>query len=127
MNKQQLESILHESPETTVRVSERLHQDVMRKIRLSQPVRKKAGIPWSVPAWGAALAVCTIAIISATQTNTPVQSESTAPQLAFEPGTLLDLSDQLLTVTEESLLPEKELKLEFERLKQDLKRFDIRS
>ena len=127
MNEQQFEKILRNSPETSVTVPERLHQDVMRKVRLSQPVVKKVARRWAVPAWGAALAVGAIAIFSATQTNTPQDPVQIEPRFAQNTTSLLSLSDQLMKVSEESLLPEKQLRLELERLKLDLKRFDIRS
>lgn len=127
MNKPQFENILRNSPETSGTVPERLHQDVMRKIRLSQPVGKKANMRWSVPAWGAALAVGAIAIFSATQINTPQDPVQIDTRFVQKPASLLSLSDQLMTISEESLLPEKQLRLELERLKLDLKRFDFRS
>lgn len=127
MNKHQFENLLRDAADTPVSVSDRLHQNVMRKIRLSQPVRKKAAIHWAVPAWGGVLAIGAIAILSVTQTDTPQQAAQGESQFAQQPVSLLRVSDQLLTISEESLLPEKQLRLELERLKQDLKRFDIRS
>lgn len=127
MNKQKFESILRNSPETSVTVPERLHQDVMRKIRLSQADGKKANMRWSVPAWGAALAVSAIAIFSVMQTDTPQEPALVDSRPVQQQVLLLSVSDQLLAISEDSLLPEKQLKLELERLKQDLKRFDFRS
>ena len=127
MNKQELGAALRATPETKVTVSERLNQDIIRAVKLSAPEEKAPLFSWRVPAWGAALAVTFMAVLQLTQPE-----ELQAPLLVESPPSsqavlLLSVSDQLFAFSEEALLPEKELRLELERLKLDLQRFGFSS
>jgi hypothetical protein len=125
MNKQDLGAALRDTPETKVKVSEGLNQDIMRAIRLSAPVAKTPLFNWRVPAWGAALAVTGLAVFQFSQ---PVETESPLLVESLQapvPVSLLAMGDQLFALSEDVLLPEKELKLELERLKSDLQRLGL--
>jgi hypothetical protein len=127
MNKQDLRNSLRDTPEMTIKVSARLHQDVMRAVRLAEPIVKKPTPGWAKPAWGAALVVTVIAVFQFSQTSTPPAPELVKSPDSVPPASLLALGDRLLAISEGSLLPEKELKLELERLKSDLQRFGFKS
>ncbi len=132
MNRKYLESALVNSPETTKKVSAELHQNVMRAVRLAQPVSRKRSIGLSVPAWAAtALAVIVVAVIFY-----PAQTERVSPflktpviqsQAPAAADSLMGLGKGLLALSEETPAPETELRKEIERLKSDLARFDFRS
>ena len=127
MNSQDLRNALRHAPETDVKVSARLHQDVMRAVRLARPIAKTAKSGWAKPAWGAALAVTAIAVFQLLQTSAPLTPGLVKSPESLPPASLLALGDRLVVISEDSLLPEKELKLELERLKSDLRRFGFKS
>ena len=127
MNKHHLEKTLCDTSETRVTVSDRLHQDIMRSVRLAVPVAAKTGFGWAIPAWGAALAIMAMTVFQFTRINTPEPPTLVQAERAVPGEALMALSDRLLMISEDSLLPEKELKLELERLKSDLQRLGFRS
>ena len=102
MKKEQLEKLLLVKAEEEAKVSSRLHQDIMTAVRLAKPAARKAPTDWRIPALGTAMSLLI---------NTPLTA----------------LEEQLAALSQHTLIPEKELKAELERLKSDLKRFDLRS
>jgi len=132
MNDTFLKKSLLNTPETAAKVSTELHQDIMRAVRLSEPVGRKPVFNRLIPAWGAAT-IAAIAIgvffylpqtrpVSPTPVLEPGQSESQR-----ETASLLTLGDSLLALSKSTPLPEQALREELERLKSDLERFNFRS
>lgn len=127
MNHYELETRLRNAPETSVKVSGQLHQDIMRAVRLAGPEKSRSGFAWAGPALGAAMAVVVLAVLQVSQpvsvkTQPPVVTHKTSPAVNLE-----TLGDSLKNLADGPLLTENELELELERLKSDLKRFDFRS
>ena len=132
MNKTHLKDSLINTAETEVTVSVELHRDIMRAVRLAEPVRKRSAFHAVIPALGAvAMAVFAIAVFI----NRP-QAIEVSPLIAPQQGIsqsisaatpLKQLADELLILSKNSTLPEQELRKELERLKSDLERFDFRS
>lgn len=127
MNRHQLDKALRKAPECKVRVDERLHQDVMRAVRMAEPAAEKTSFSWRIPAWGTALAVTLVAVFLIDRVDTRPSPLLTDSSIDMEPTSLLVLGDKLASISEESMLPEKQLKLELERLKSDLQRFSFKS
>ena len=132
MNASDLEKSLLETPETSVKVSAELHQDIMRAVRLAGAAGKHSGFNWAMPALGAGL-LATIAIVmfffTPRLTNvapSPVLSQEIS-QNQHPTASLQVLQESLLAFSKKTQLPEEELRKEVERLKSDLERFDIRS
>ena len=127
MNHYEFENLLRNAPETSVKVGGQLHQDIMRSVRLAEPGTKRYGFAWAGPALGAAMAVLVLAVLQFSQ---PVSMNTKQPLVAHKidsPVNFQTFGDSLKNLADSSLLSENELKLELERLKSDLKRFDIRS
>ena len=127
MNTKELGNLLRNSPETSVTVGDRLHQDIMRSVRLAGTAESTRGFAWAGPALGGALAVMLIAVLQFSQ---PGDVQNQQPVLSGKAGStaaLQALGDSLKGISNDSLLTENELELEIERLKSDLKRFDFRS
>jgi len=81
MNNTILKDALTNTPETSVEVSQRLHQDIMRAVRLAEPVGKKAVSRRAIPAWGAAaFAVIVFAVFFYPSRTTTVSPLSTPEQ-----------------------------------------------
>ena len=136
MSNTYLKESLAKAPETSVKVSLQLHRDIMRSVRMAEPVRKKAAFYRLIPTLGAAVlplfAVAVFFYLSQTnvvaplanpeqglsQVDTPVSSPSSS---------LAQLTKELLVLSKNTSLPEQELRKELERLKSDLERFDFRS
>ena len=130
MNKLHLKKLLLNTPETNAKVSPQLHQDVMRAVRLTEPLTRKPLLDWRIPAWGAAMAVTviTVAYLAQTTTVTPIQTtEMVQSEKPVTSTSLTALGDKLTTLSQHTLVPEQELREELERLKSDLERFDFRS
>ena len=132
MNSLFLKNSLANTPETNVKVSSELHQDVMRAVRLAEPAGRQFQFFRSVPAWGAGVsAMLLIAVFFYLPQTAPVSQETEIVAEQMEPqgqtGPLLVLSESLLVFSEETAAPEQALRKELERLKSDLARFDFRS
>lgn len=132
MNSLFLKKSLVNTPETKATVSVELHQDVMRAVRLAEPVGRRSRFFRSTPAWGAGvLAMMLVAMFFYLPQTAPVSQVTqdvvaqTEPQSQTDP--LLVLGESLLVFSEETAVPEQALRKELERLKSDLARFDFRS
>ena len=127
MNHYEFENLLRNAPETSVKVGGQLHQDIMRSVRLAEPREKRTMFAWAGPALGAAMAILVLAVLQVWQ---PVGVKPQQPLLAHKNDStpkFQNFGDSLKNLADSSLLTENELKLELERLKSDLKRFDFRS
>jgi hypothetical protein len=134
MSSKNLETALVNAPETKIKVSAGLHQNIMRAVRLAEPVSRKPALTRIGPAWAVgAMAVMVAAVIfylpqqgsvDPVLRNSTVQSMS---QVEVSTESLLNLEEGLLALSEEASTPETELRKELERLKSDLARFDFRS
>lgn len=132
MNDTILKKSLLSTPETAVKVSAGLHQDIMRAVRLSEPVGRKPLSNRVMPAWGAAvIAVIVIGVFFYLPQTRPV-----SPSFILDPGqsetqrstaSFQSLGDSLLALSKNTPSPEQALREELERLKSDLERFDFRS
>jgi hypothetical protein len=132
MNKTVWKDALTNTPENSVEVSEQLHQDIMRAVRLSEPASRKPVFKRVIPAWGvAAFALVLLAVFfypTRTATVLPLPepgqglSQSQAPIISLE-----QLAGSLVAFSRDVPEPEQELRKELERLKSDLERFDFRS
>ena len=132
MNKIIWKDALTNTPETTVKVSAELHQDIMRAVKLSEPAGRKHGFRRAVPAWGAAVFAILVSAVffypSRTTTVLPVSIPDQSLSQYQNPVTSLEqLADDLLAFSKDAPVPEQELIKELERLKSDLERFDFRS
>ena len=115
MSNTYLKDSLVNEPETEVKVSAELHQNIMRAVRLAEPVSKKTALFGVIPALGAAvLAVLVVAVFI----NRPLTTEvvpSATPQQGISQNlspasTLGQLADELLILSKNSTLPEQELR-----------------
>jgi hypothetical protein len=127
-----LKDALTNTPETSVKVNTQLHQDIMRAVKLAEPLSRKPRFNSVVPAWGAAVFALLVSAVffypSRTATVLPVSTPGQALSQYQNPGTSLEqLADSLLSLSTNAPVPEKELRKELERLKSDLERFDFRS
>jgi len=132
MNSLFLKNSLVNTPEAKARVSDKLHQDIMRAVRLAEPVGGRFQFLRSVPAWAAGVfAALLVAVFFYLPQTAPVsqvppavvaQTESQSPA-----DPLLVLGESLLVFSKETAVPEQALRKELERLKSDLARFDLRS
>ena len=125
MNKQQFAEILCDTNETRETVSQRLHEDIMRSVRVNGTANGKVFFSWRKPAWGAAAVLASFMVLLLSQTTMapdPVQPGISNPQV-----TIQSMSSTIQALSKKPLLHEEELKLELERLKSDLQRFDFRS
>ena len=132
MNKKSLKDALTNTPETAVKVSAQLHQDIMRAVKLAEPVGRKPGFSRAVPAWGAAVfAILVSAVFFYPSRMSTVLPEATPEQaLSQYQNTVTSfeqLADSVISLSKDASVPEKELRKELERLKADLERFDFRS
>ena len=127
MTREQLEKLLLKTAEEEPKVSGRLHQDVMRAVRRAEPVARRDSTDWRIPAVGTAMSLLVFYFLQTTAVNQLPTSEQTYPGNLLINTSLTALEDQLATLSQHTLTPEKELKAELERLKSDLKRFDFRS
>ena len=132
MNKIIWKDALTNTPETTVKVSAELHQDIMRAVKLAEPAGRKHGFRRAVPAWGAAVFAILVSAVffypSRTTTVLPVSTPDQSFSQYQNPVTSLEqLADGLLALSKDAPVPEQELRKELERLKSDLERFDFRS
>jgi len=132
MNMKSLESALVNAPETKIKVSAGLHQNILRAIRLAAPVSRKTAFRRAGPAWAVGVLTAILAAVifyppqqdavDPVLRNTTVQS-----QVQLSASSLLTLEEGLLALSEETSTSESELRKELERLKSDLARFDFRS
>jgi len=132
MNKTSLQDALTNTPETEVKVSAQLHQDIMGAVKLAEPVATYPGFSRAVPAWGAAVFAILVSAVffypSRTSTVLPVAIPDQALSQIQSPVTSFEqLADSVLSLSKDASVPEKELRKELERLKSDLERFDFRS
>lgn len=132
MNKIYWKEALTNTPETTVKVSTELHQNIMRAVKLASPADRKRGLRRAVPAWGLAVFAIILSVMifypSLTTTVSPVSAPDQVLSEHQSPVTPLEqLADGLLMFSREAPVPEQELRKELERLKTDLERFDFRS
>lgn len=132
MNDIFLKKSLLNTPETAVKVSASLHQDIIRAVRLSEPPRRKPVFNRLIPALGAAvIAAIAIGVIFYLPPTIPVSPSPVVaqgqPQTKRETASLQTLGDSLLALSKTTPLPEQALREELERLKSDLERFDFRS
>ena len=140
MKSQISKEVLVDTPETKAKVSPDLHQNIMRAVRLARshdkstpPVRTVRA--WAVPAWGAGMAMLVLAVFYLARTAPGVPAPGPQAQSAIVAQTqkpaqkvsLMVLGDKLTTLSGNTLLPEKELMEEYERLKSDLERLGFRS
>ena len=132
MNSLFLKKSLANTPETKAKVGAELHQDIMRAVRLAEPVGERFQFFQSVPARAAGVfAALLVAVLFYLPKSEPVsqvppvvvaQTESQSPT-----DPLLVLGESLLVFSKETAVPEQALRKELERLKSDLARFDLRS
>ena len=127
MKKEQLEKLLLVTAEEEAKVSSRLHQDIMRAVRLAKPAARKAPTDWRIPALGTAMSLLVFYFLQTAAVNQLSPSEQVNPGNLLVNTPLTALEEQLAALSQHTLIPEKELKAELERLKSDLKRFDLRS
>ena len=123
----ELENYLRHAPETGAKVSARQHEDVMRAVRLAGQAEKSPVARWTKPAWGAGLATTALLVAYVVQAPQPVPVEPMESPVHTSAVSLSSLADKLRAIPVESTLPEKELELEIQRLKSDLKRFGLKS
>ena len=132
MNDTFLKKSLLNSPETAVKVSASLHQDIMRAVRLSEPADRKPEFRRFFPALGAvAIAVIAVGVIfylpqTSSISPSPVV-DADRPETQRDTASLQTLGDSLLAMSKNTSSPELALREELERLKSDLERFDFRS
>ena len=132
MSNSYLKNSLVNATETEVEVSAELHRNIMRAVRLAEPASKKPVLYGAIPALGAAvLAVFVIGVFINRPLTTEVAPSATPgqgiSQTLSQASTLEQLADELLILSENTTVPEQELRKELERLKSDLERFDFRS
>lgn len=132
MNKNFWKDALTNTPETSPEVSEQLHQDIMRAVRLSEPANRKSVFKRVIPAWGAAaFALVLLAVFfypTRTATVLPLPEPGQGLSQSQEPVISLEhLAGSLAALSKDVPEPEQELRKELERLKSDLERFDFRS
>jgi len=131
MNNRILKDSLVNTPETRVKVSTRLHQDIMRAVRLAKPEKLKHGMTRAIPAWGMVMVALLALVVVFFPAKTTVPPTAVPDRIVSqaEPSaiTLKQLTDNLIAFSDDAAVPEKELRKELERLKSDLQRFDIRS
>lgn len=127
MNEYDLKKMLCDTPEASVTVSDNLHRDIMRKVRLTESVNRRSRSAWVGPTLGSAMAVLLLAVLHFSQSGSVQTQQPLAIAKIDRPTILQVFGDSLKGIKDESLLTENELKLELERFKSDLKRFDFRS
>jgi anti-sigma-K factor RskA len=127
---EQLNRALSGAPETQARVSERLHQDIMRSVRLAQADQGKPQKWRTLPAW--AMGIATVAVVavfvSQSPVNTPVPEPvaiPSPPEMSSTQSIFAALEEKISTLPGEQGMAEDALKKELERLKSDLRRFGI--
>ena len=125
-----LRKSLATSPETEAKVDERLHQDIMRAVRLAQPEQSKPLMRSLLPVWASGFAVVAIAVVILSQPPVPEPINETvstpSPQeIGSAPTVFAAIEERLAALPQESGVAEKELRKELERLKSDLQRFGI--
>ena len=116
-------------PETTPRVSGRLHQDIMRAVKLSQP-EPRPSLFRHMPMWATAMAATAALVIYMTQ---PPESEFVPQQVSIPaaPDTssgqtmFAALEARLTAIPSDPAIAEQQLRAELERLKSDLKKFGL--
>lgn len=127
-----LKESLVNAPETSVKVSTGLHQNIMRAVRQAEPDNSKSSFFLSVPAWGAGvLAILLTGVFLYQAPTEPVsrmpQAVVTQPPAQNPAEPLLVLGEDAFVLVTETRAPEQALREELERLKSDLTRFDFRS
>lgn len=127
MRREQMESLLMTTTAEQPRVSDRLHQDIMRRVRQAGPITRKASIDWRIPVFGTAMSLLVFYTIQSFYVQRMPQAERGLPESLLGDASLAALKDQLTTLSERPSIMEDELEQELERLKSDLKRFDFRS
>ena len=127
MRREQMESLLMTTTAEQPRVSDRLHQDIMRRVRQADPVARKASIDWRIPVFGTAMSLLVFYTIQSVDVQRMPPAERGLPEGLLGDASLAALKDQLTTLSERPSIVEDELKQELERLKSDLRRFDFRS
>jgi hypothetical protein len=132
MSTTHLKESLANTPETEVKVSLELHRDIMRAVKLAEPVSKKPAFYRINPAMGAAVlplfAVAVFFYLSQTTVVAPLTTPEQGLSQAQSPASPLELlAGELLALSKNTPLPEQELRKELERLKSDLEQFDFRS
>lgn len=126
----QLKQSLVTSPETEAQVDERLHQDIIRAVRLAQPERSKSLMQRLLPVWVTGFAAVAIVVILLSQppASIPVNESVSIPpsqEIGSAHTIFAAIEERLAALPQESGIPEEELRKELERLKSDLQRFGI--
>jgi hypothetical protein len=119
---------LSNAPETGAKVSERLHQDIMRAVRLNQPRQKRTFLQRHTPVWVAGLAATAAVVVYLAQP--PISEPVFIPAPPGDGSAMTALAafeEKLAVLPTGTGLPEAELRKELERLKSDLQRFGIGS
>jgi len=127
MKREHLEKLLLETTEEETKVSDRLHQDIMRSVKLAGPVAGKTRTDWRIPVFGTAMSMLLFYFLQIAAVNPIPSGEQEYPGSPLINTPLTTLEDQLNSMSQHTLIAEKELMAELERLKSDLKRFDFRS
>ena len=125
-----LERSLATSPETEAQVGERLHQDIMRAVRLARTEPGKPLMQRLLPVWASGLAAVTIVVVflSEPPVSVPVNESVSIPppqEIGSAPTIFAVIEERLAALPQESGMAEEELRKELERLKTDLQRFGI--
>jgi DNA-binding IclR family transcriptional regulator len=127
VKREQLEKLLMTTTEDGPQVSGRLHQDIMRRVRQAEPVAGKASIDWRIPVYGTAMSLLVFYFLQSAAVHRMSPAGKAPPGNLLTETSLTTLKDQLDLLSKHTRLPEEELKAELNRLKSDLKRFDLRS
>jgi hypothetical protein len=132
VNETSLKDLLNGAPETKASVSDRLHQDIMRSVRLAGPAARGPRHTWALPAFGAAIIVLVWAGLMVFKTSPQPAAQMPAvvqgPSNTGEPAAPLPgLPDSLITRLQQAATPEDRLRQELEHLKSDLERFGFKS
>jgi hypothetical protein len=125
-----LERSLATSPETEAQVGERLHQDIMRAVRLARPEPGKPLMQRLLPVWATGFAAVAIVVVFLSQPSvTAPVKESAALSPPGETSSaqtfFAAIENRLAALPQEPGMAEEELRKELERLKSDLQRFGI--
>ncbi len=131
MNDTLMKRVLNHAPETTVKVSTSLHQDIMRAVRLAEPSASRSGFTRAIPVLGAIfIAMLVAGMIFFLPTKAVVSPSPTTvqtpPQTRLPADAVMVLGENLVGMLKDSPPPEDKLRQELERLKSDLERFDFR-
>ena len=111
---------LRNTAETEVKVSERLHQDIMRAVRLAEPAARRPWIQRFMPAWGVGIAGTAAVLIYLAQTPVVIPGP---PDSMNGQSSWAALEEKLTALPQDAGLAEEQLRKELDRIKSDLQRF----